>query len=471
MRIDSSIFREYDIRGVWDSQINADFCFGLGRAFAHYLKNNTEKDKLKISIGYDARLSSIEAFKSLSQGLNCEGVDIINLGLVPTPVQYFSLFNLDVDGGVMITASHNPKEFNGFKLSLNKETLYGSEIQVIKDILMDLDPNKKCLDKYGSIGEYDILKDYKNYMFEQFGYLRQFGNKPAVVLDGGNGAGGFVGFDIIKELGFNVKGLFIEPDGNFPNHHPDPTVEANLKSLRNTLKDLNFDIGIGYDGDADRIGVVLKNGEILFGDQLLLLFAQDVIKQKANAKIISEVKCSKVLFDEIEKAGGVPIMYKAGHSLIKAKMKQEGALLAGEMSGHIFFADRYFGYDDAVYASLRLIEILTKEGLDLADWKNSLPKTFTTPEMRIECPDDKKWDIVDRLTQYLKHNVKEYAITDINTIDGIRFSTDYGWGLVRASNTQASLVLRFEADSEEKLLNIKNKIIAIVDRLIKENDL
>ncbi len=455
MTINDSIFREYDIRGVWNKDINKEFCVDLGKAFAVYLKEKTKKDNLIVSVGYDARLSSQEAFLGLSEGLNKEGVDVVNLKLVPTPVQYFSLFKLSLDGGIMITASHNPKEYNGFKLSLNKETLYGSQIQQVKEIMKNLDRYKTQNSKYGTVKEYDILKDYKNYILEQFGYLKDYKNKPSAVLDGGNGAGGFVGFEIIKELGFDVKGLFIEPDGNFPNHHPDPTIKENLKVLIDTVKNEEYDVGIGYDGDADRIGVVLKNEEMLYGDELLLLFAQDVIKNNKNAKIISEVKCSKVLFDGIEKAGGKAIMYKAGHSLIKSKMKEEKALLAGEMSGHIFFADRYFGYDDAIYASIRLLEILTKEKIDLVEWKNRLPKTFNTPEIRVECPDDKKKTTVDRFIKYLENNREKLNIININTIDGARFETQNGWGLVRASNTQPSLVLRFEANSLDNLDNLK----------------
>ena len=470
MRIDESIFREYDIRGIWDKNIDGNFCVGLGRAFAIYLKNKTGKDKnLKVSVGYDARLSSVEAFRALCRGLNCEGIGVVGLGLVPTPAQYFSLFNLDVDGGIMITASHNPKEYNGFKLSVGKETLYGSEIQDVKNVLMNIDMDKECVSKEKSIKEYDILTDYENYMLKQFEYLKDMSDKPKIVLDGGNGVGGFVGLPVMQKLGFDVKGIFIKPDGNFPNHHPDPTIEKNLNDLKNELKNGDFDIGIGYDGDADRIGVVLKNGDMLYGDQILLFFAQDILKNHKNAKIIGEVKCSQTLFDGVRKAGGIPIMYKAGHSLIKSKMKQENALLAGEMSGHIFFADRYFGYDDAIYVSLRLIEILARDKTDLIEWKKNLPKTFNTPEIRINCPDKIKKSVVDKLTHYFENNRTAFNIEEINTIDGIRFKTKFGWGLVRSSNTQPSLVLRFEADSENHLDDLKNRTIKITDEVIKSN--
>ncbi len=465
MRIDGSVFREYDIRGIWNKNIDADFCIGLGEAFAKYLKSKTGKKKLKISVGYDARLSSKEICDAVCFGLNCSGIDVVDIGLVATPVQYFSLFKLNLDGGIMITASHNPPQYNGFKLSVGKETLYGSQILEIRDIMFNLNKTDDCTKKTGKIDKYDILKEYEEYMVESFAHLKKAKKKPAVVLDAGNGAGGIAGFSIMKKLGYDVKGIFIEPDGNFPNHHPDPTVEENLKDLKAILKNNGYDIGIGYDGDADRIGVVLKNEEILYGDQLLLLFAEDIIKKNKQAKIIGEVKCSEVLYSGIEKSGGIGIMYKAGHSLIKSKMKEENALLAGEMSGHIFFADRYFGYDDAIYASLRLLEIITMENIDLIDWKNSLPKKFNTPEIRIDCPDSKKLEVVEKIIDRLKAQ-NSLDIKDINTIDGIRFSTNDGWGLVRASNTQPSLVLRFEAGSKERLSFLKEQTIDIVKKII-----
>ncbi len=468
MYVDGSVFREYDIRGIWQKNINEEFCRGLGVAYGRYLKQRCGHSNPVVTVGYDARLSSEDIFRHLCMGLALEGVKVVSLGLVPTPVQYFSLFKLSTDGGVMITASHNPKEYNGFKLSVGKETLYGEEIQHIREQMEKLDPVAIDHAPTPQVDRYDILKDYTAFMMDQFGYLFGSEHKPAVVLDGGNGVGGFVGYDIMKRLGFDVKGLYIEPDGTFPNHHPDPTVEENLRDLKRVLKEEHYQIGIGYDGDADRIGVVLKNGEILYGDQLLLLFAQDILSDHPGAKIIGEVKCSQVLFDGIKEAGGVPIMYKAGHSLIKSKMKQEHALLAGEMSGHIFFADRYFGYDDAIYASLRLLEIVVKRSLDLIQWKRSLPKTYNTPEIRIECPDEKKRSVVEKLKAYLESHADEFDITHIHTIDGIRFNTHYGWGLIRSSNTQPALVLRFEANTKDKLEELKSKTLSLVERTIKQ---
>lgn len=463
MIVDDSIFREYDIRGIVGENLDEQFACVLGLAFAEHLKNTFKKEDLTVSIGYDARLSSKKLFNALCYGLNYRGVKVIDIGLVATPVAYFSLFNLHVDGGIMITASHNPPQYNGFKLSVGKNTIFGEEIQTIKEIMKSIDAIEIGKPEFST---YDIIKDYTTYMLNQFRQLKKLPNKPKVVLDAGNGTGGFIAYPILKELDFDVIGLFIEPDGTFPNHHPDPTVEENLKELKRTLKEKSYDIGIGYDGDADRIGVILKNEETMYGDQLLLLFAQHILKEHKGATIIGEVKCSQVLYDKIEQAGGKAIMWKAGHSLIKAKMKEEKALLGGEMSGHIFFADRYFGYDDAIYVSLRLLEILAKERIDLQKWKNDLPKTFNTPEIRIDCPEEKKVLVTKEIEDYYIKNKEKYAITNIITIDGIRFNTKDGWGLVRSSNTQPALVLRFEANSPENLEKLKNDTLDIVKRTI-----
>ncbi|MGE4546324.1 MAG: phosphomannomutase/phosphoglucomutase [Desulfurella sp.] len=463
MKVDDSIFREYDIRGIVGKNLDEQFACQLGRAFAIHLKNSLSKENLTISIGFDARLSSKDLFNALCYGFNTQGVKVINIGLVATPVAYFSLFNLDIDGGIMITASHNPPQYNGFKLSVGKRTIFGEEIQTVKEIMKQIEdiPIKEP-----EFTTYDIIKDYTEYMVKQFKDLKNYTNKPKVVLDAGNGTGGFIAYPILKELGFEAIGLYIEPDGTFPNHHPDPTVEENLKELKKILKDKSYDIGIGYDGDADRIGVVLKNNDTLYGDQLLLLFAQNILKEHKGAKIVGEVKCSQVLYDKITEFGGKAIMWKAGHSLIKAKMKEEKALLGGEMSGHIFFADRYFGYDDAIYVSLRLLEILTKSNINLEEWKDSLPKTFNTPEIRIDCPEDKKVLVTQEIENYYIKNKEKYSIIDIITIDGIRFNTKDGWGLVRSSNTQPALVLRFEANSPENLEKLKNDTLDLVNKTI-----
>ncbi len=466
MKLDFGVFREYDIRGIWDKNINKYFAFMLGVAFSKYLRDKLDRDKLSVSIGYDARLSSAEIFDALSKGFNSQGVKVFDIGLVPTPVQYFSLFNLDVEGGVMITASHNPKEYNGFKLSLGKETLFGKEIREVGELMHSLDV-KFDSNVEPNIEKVDMLGKYIDFMLDQFGYLKDIEDKPSIALDGGNGTAGFVGFEIFKRLGFDIKGLFIEPDGNFPNHHPDPTVEKNLKDLKETIEKYKLEFGVGYDGDGDRIGVVLKDKTILWGDQLLLLLSQDLCKRKKGAKVIMDVKCSDVVYSMIEKTGCKPIMYKTGHSLIKDKMRKENALLAGEMSGHIFMGENYFGYDDAVYVSLKLAEIVTRDKLDLVSWKNSLPKVYNTPEIRIDCPENKKGNVIKEFKSILNKRKKELGIVDTLTIDGVRFNTDYGWGLVRASNTQPVLVLRFEANSEENLERIKDFTLKHIEELIK----
>lgn len=463
MIVDESVFREYDIRGIVGENIDEQFACVLGQAFALHLKQVLNKESLSVSIGYDARLSSKDLFNALCYGFNSQNVKVIDIGLVATPVAYFSLFNLEIDGGVMITASHNPPQYNGFKLSVGKNTIFGQEIQTIKTIMQTIDNTHIGKAEFTT---YDIIKDYTNYMLNQFKELKNIPNKPKVVLDAGNGSGGFIAYPILKELGFDVIGLYIEPDGTFPNHHPDPTVEENLKDLKKTLKENYCDIGVGFDGDADRIGVVLKNGDIVWGDQLLLLFAQHILKEHKGATIIGEVKCSQILYDKIAQAGGKAIMWKAGHSLIKAKMKEEKALLGGEMSGHIFFADRYFGYDDAIYVCLRLLEILSKEQIDLEKWKNDLPKTFNTPEIRIDCPEDKKVLVTKEIENYYIENKEKYGITNIITIDGIRFNTKNGWGLVRSSNTQPALVLRFEANNLENLETLKTDTLNLVNKII-----
>ncbi len=465
--IDRSVFREYDIRGIWGKNIDAEFSFKLGVAFGRYLKEKLKKSSVRVSVGYDARHSSTAIFDALTDGFDHEGVKVIDIGLVPTPVQYFSLFQLRLDGGVMITASHNPKEYNGFKLSLKTETLFGEKIQQLADIMekLNLSWHEK---KDKDVEKIDIKSMYYDYMEKQFEHLKEHKNKPRFALDGGNGVAGFVGYEIFKRLGFEVESLFIEPDGDFPNHHPDPTVDENLMDLRSVIKSKELEFGIGYDGDGDRIGVVLKDGSPLYGDQLLLLLAQELCGRRKGAKVILDVKCSDVVFELLKKANCKPIMYKTGHSLIKDKMKSEGAPLAGEMSGHIFIADNYFGYDDAIYVSLRLVDIITTKGVDILEWKNSLPPVYNTPEIRIECPEDKKMGVIEEFKKILKKNSRKIGVLEMNTIDGVRFKTDKGFGLVRASNTQPVLVLRFEASSKEHLELLKEFTLKTTEELINK---
>jgi phosphomannomutase/phosphoglucomutase len=449
--IQKEIFRQYDIRGIVDDTLTDKAVKLIAGAYATYLTEATGNtgEKLKITIGRDIRLSSDRFFKILSEELNNKGIDVIELGVCPTPLLYFSIFILDnISGGIMITGSHNPPNYNGFKICVGKDTLHGDQIFelykiIAKDGIIANAPEK------GLTSKYDIIQKYVDFVSNSFSHIKScFQDK--IVLDAGNGVGNLVAPQLLRKLGFNVVELFSEPDGNFPNHHPDPTVESNLTALKETVLKEKALLGVGYDGDADRIGVLNEKGEILWGDQLLILFGRDILEKNNNAKIIGEVKCSQVLYDDIEKRGGIPIMSKTGHSLIKKKLKEEKAAVAGEMSGHIFFADRYFGFDDAIYATVRLVEILCKRKEKLSNLLSDLPVTYTTPEIRINCPDEKKFEIPEILKQKLLEDPEiKHKIRDIITIDGIRVIFDKGWGLVRASNTQPVLVLRFEGETPE----------------------
>ncbi len=469
--INKEIFRKYDIRGIVDKDLTEESVSLIGKAFGYYLKNKFQKsyDKLRITIGRDARLSSNKFFEFLSSALTDMGINVIDLGMCPTPLLYFSLFVLEnIDGGIMITGSHNPPEYNGFKLCAGKETLFDEEIFEIYKII-ESEIFKKFKDnKKGKIEKYNICSHYINFMTDHFRDIKKENNKNiTVVIDSGNGVGGLVAPTIFKNLNFNVIELFSEPDGTFPNHHPDPTIIENLQTLIDTVKKEKAVLGIGYDGDADRIGAVDENGNIIWGDQLLILYSRDILKEKKGSKIIGDVKCSQVLFDDIKNHNGIPIMWKTGHSLIKSKLKEEKAAVAGEMSGHIFFADRYFGYDDAIYASLRLIEIIVKSNKKLSDLLKDLPKSYVTEEIRVDCPEEKKFKIPDLLKSKIEKDpeLKE-EIEQIITIDGIRVVFKYGWGLVRASNTQPVLVLRFEGYSPEKRNFYRRKIENILKSLL-----
>jgi phosphomannomutase/phosphoglucomutase len=433
------IFREYDIRGRVPEELNQETVHRLGLSFGTYYQSHGAS---KITLGRDCRLSSPELRDSLLRGLLEAGVDVLDLGMVPTPLLYFSLHYFDVDGGIQITGSHNPPEYNGFKISLGKVTIYGDEIQEIREIAGagEFHNGKGRLESAEIVGHYlDYLRDN----------LKP-GHLPIrAVVDGGNGMGGLVAPDAFTAMGVEVVKLFCEPDGHFPNHHPDPTVPENLKTAISKVSETSADLAIAFDGDADRIGVVDHEGNIIFGDQLMIIFSRDLLERHPGATIIGEVKCSQVLFDDIEHHGGKPLMWKVGHSLIKKKLKEESALLAGEMSGHLFFAERYFGYDDAIYAGARLLEILTRTGKSIKELLAGVPPMVSTPEIRLDCPDDKKFQIVAEMAEEFK---KDYQVIDV---DGARVLFDSGWGLVRASNTQPVLVSRFEAQGEERLEQIR----------------
>jgi len=454
MKINPQIYREYDIRGMVDKDLTSDIVRRLGQGFGTHMY---KLGRIKLAVGRDGRLSSKAYSETLIQGLISTGCDVVDLGLCPTPVYYFSIFHLDKDGGMMVTGSHNPPEFNGFKVSVEKSTIFGEEIQNLGRLI----ERGKFITGKGNLSDIEIIRPYQDYIKKNI----RLEKKMKVVIDAGNGTAGVVAGPILRDLGCEVEELYCEVDGRFPNHFPDPTIPANLKDLIDRVKKLRADVGIGYDGDADRIGVVDDRGNIIWGDQLMILFAREILKYKKGATFVAEVKCSQNLFIDIEKHGGKAIMWKTGHSLIKEKMKEEKAVLGGEMSGHIFFADRYFGYDDAIYASCRLIELLSKTDKKLSQLLEDVPKTFITPEIRIDCPDEIKFKVVEKVKEDLR---KDYTIIDI---DGVRVKFNDGWGLVRASNTQPALILRFEALTEKRLQEIKklveDKVQSAVTRLKK----
>jgi phosphomannomutase/phosphoglucomutase len=448
------IFREYDIRGIVEQDLAPDVVERIGRAYATLAR---ERGIRTITVGRDGRLTSLTLRDHLVAGLTGAGIHVVDLGLCATPLLYFSLFSCDVDGGIMITGSHNAAEYNGFKMCVGKEALYGVEIQHLREIY----ESGRFASGQGTVSERPIIPDYLKFLQERFSSLK--GSGVRVVIDCGNGAASLVAKDALEQLGCHVTGLYCDLNGHFPNHHPDPTVMDNLRDLIKKVKETGADVGIGYDGDADRIGVIDEQGNILWGDRLLLLFARDVLLDHPGCTIISEVKASQELYDDIQKCGGRGIMWKTGHSIIKAKMKEEKAMLAGEMSGHLFFADRYFGYDDAIYASCRLIEILVKQKKPLSSLLADIPQTVVTPEIRVDCSDDQKFLLVEAVRDRLSNvantqdpKTSALPIRKIITIDGIRVCFDEGWGLIRASNTQPALVLRFEASSQAHLSQIKD---------------
>ncbi|HMS84259.1 MAG TPA: phosphomannomutase/phosphoglucomutase [Nitrospira sp.] len=453
------LFREYDLRGIVGTELTEDLAERVGLAYATYAGKRGVRT---ISVGRDGRLSSPALHKALLKGLLAGGIDVIDIGVCTSPLVYFSLFTLPVDGGIMITGSHNAAEYNGFKICIGKSAIHGEEIQELRRVM----EQGVFSTGSGRLSEHPIIPDYLKYIEKSFPHVKA--QKLHVVIDCGNGAASLVAKHALELLGCQVTTLYGDLDGRFPNHHPDPTVLENLSDLMQAVTQHRADVGIGYDGDADRIGAVDEQGNVLWGDRLLVLYARDILAVKPGSTIISEVKASQSLYDDIAKRGGRAIMWKTGHSLIKSKMKEESAVLAGEMSGHMFFADRYFGYDDAVYASCRLIEILAKAGQRLSALVADLPNTVVTPEIRVDLPDTVKFEVVERVKQrfagYLSTKDElgpdKLVLRDLITIDGVRGIFASGWGLIRASNTQPALVLRFEATSAAQLAAIR----AVVER-------
>lgn len=454
--INAEIFREYDIRGVYRRDFDEKFAFSLGQALVTYLVAGGNDKNPVVSVGHDARLSSPSLSKAMSEGLQSAGARVVFLGLVTTPISYFSMFHLkDAAGGIMITGSHNPPDYNGFKISVGKTTIFGDEIQELRRIM----ESENYAKGQGEYSEIDIFPDYVSRYKDEFKNL-----KPVkVVLDCGNGAGGCIARRLYEAVGLEPIILFEEPDGRFPNHHPDPTVESNLDDLKRAVRENGAAIGIGFDGDADRIGVVDSEGRFMQGDELMVLISRAILKKHPGAKIVGDVKCSDRLYDDIRKNGGDAIMWKTGHSLIKNKIKEEKAPFGGELSGHIFFADRNYGYDDALYAGIRLVEILSENGKTISELLSDFPHAYNTPEIRIDTTEDKKRTIVEKLRRLYGQDSPEYKS---NLIDGIRISYKDGWALARSSNTQPVLVLRFEANTPEGLKRIQDEIEGIVKPML-----
>ena len=445
------IFREYDIRGIAGEDFDEEDVFLLGKAIGTYLQR---RENRTLTVGRDCRLTSEGYAQKLIAGLAAAGCDVTDIGVCPTPVGYFSIRHLQVQGNVMVTASHNPKEYNGFKICSGIDSVYGEQLRQIRQIIERGD----FAEGAGKTASYDILPPYIDYVAGSIEL-----KKPLRVgVDAGNGTAGPAALPIFKRLGCEVCDLYCDMDGTFPNHEADPTVKKNMADLIALVAEKQLDLGIGFDGDGDRIGVVDEKGRQIFGDQLMIIFAREILSRKPGATFISEVKCSKTMYDDIERHGGRAVMWKTGHSLIKQKMKEEGAELAGEMSGHMFFADRYYGYDDAVYAACRLMEILADTGKRISELLVDVPETVSTPEIRVECADEVKFAVVEKATEYFRG---KYNVIDI---DGARIVFDDGWGLVRASNTQPALVLRFEALSQQRLSEIRNLVESALEKIKTE---
>ena len=449
--VNKEIFRAYDIRGIVDVDFDEEWVENLGRACGTWFRS---KGWDRAVIGHDCRHSSPAYQAAILRGLNMSGVDVLFLNLVPTPAFYFAAKKLNYKAGVVITASHNPPEFNGFKIWGEDTTIHSGDIQDIYKLMESGD----FINGTGIASFHNIIPSYIEDLLSGINLKRPV----KVVLDGGNGAGGHIALEMLTRAGAEVVPLYCEPDGDFPNHHPDPVVEAYMGDLLKTVVEHGAEAGIGLDGDADRIGAVDETGKLMPGDRLLAIYARDMLSKIPGEMVIGDVKCSHLLFEDISNHGGNPLMAKTGHSIMKAKMAETGAGLGGEMSGHIFFADRFYGFDDGLYAALRIIEILSQEEKPLSQMLEDWHETFFTPEIRIDCPENIKFELVKLATAELK---KDYNVIDI---DGARVVFEDGWALIRASNTQPALTLRFEASSPKRLQQVRNVIESLLSRLTEE---
>ena len=441
MNLNQYIFREYDIRGKVSDDFPPELVEALGKGFGTYIKRSGGQE---IALSGDVRLTTPDLMEQFKTGVLSTGVDVIKIGILPTPANYYSMFSLGVAGAVQITGSHNPPEFNGFKLSRDKKAVFGEAIQEIRVIIEKEDYETG----EGTEASYDILTKYKRMIASKIDI-----KKPMkVVMDCGNAAGAICAPEIFKNLNVDLTELYCDVDGTFPNHHPDPTVKENLADLISLVKQGSYDIGLAFDGDADRIGVVDETGDIVWADQLMALFLPEVVEE--GDEILYDVKCSQALEEMIVKYGGKPVMWKTGHSLIKQRMSELNCKLGGEMSGHIFFADDYFGYDDAIYVAARIVQTLSRTDQKLSELKAELPKYYSTPEMRLEAEsDEEKFRIAKEAVAYFTENY------DCSTVDGVRIKFGDGWGLVRSSNTQPVIVCRFEANTAERMEEIQSIVM------------
>jgi phosphomannomutase / phosphoglucomutase len=443
VKIPAAIFREYDIRGVTGRDLTGEAARLIARGYAAYLAGQGVRGS--IAVGRDNRPSGEELHRGLITGLTESGLDVVDIGVVPTPIAYWAQHTRDVVGGIQITGSHNPPEYNGFKLGLEKKSIWGTQIQELRELI----ERGEFPAGSGSVREVDVIDDYLDDVVDRIGPILR---TVKVVVDCGNGAGALVMPELLRRLGVHAHCLFCESDGTFPNHHPDPTVEKNLQDLIRRVRETGSELGIGLDGDADRIGIVDEKGEVIWGDYLLILYARDVLERTgAGQSIIFDVKCSQALPDAIERAGGKPVMWRTGHSLIEEKMHETHAPVAGEMSGHMFFAEGYYGFDDAIYGAARLLRIVAEAEKSVRELLADVPRFVSTPEIRVDCPDDRKFGLVESAK---RHFASKYDIIDV---DGVRVQFGDGWGLLRASNTQPVLVLRFEARSEAELERIRSE--------------
>ncbi len=444
----SNIFRQYDIRGIVDEELSEEIVYDIARAFAAYA---IRKEQNTILLGHDNRESSPAISRIMTEALLSSGCNVIDLGMVITPVLYYAARYLNIPAGIMITASHNPPEYNGCKLLLGDSTIYGEQIQDIRRII---EKQNYFTGPRGSIKTLDISDAYARMITEKVSLKR----KLKIVVDCGNGTASLFAPRIFRELGCEVIELYCESDSGFPNHHPDPINPANMQDLVGEVKRHQADLGIGVDGDGDRLGVVDEEGNLIWGDMLMILFWRDIMPHYPGSKAIVEVKCSQALIDEIERLGGEPIFYKTGHSLIKAKMKEINAIFTGEMSGHMFFADEYYGFDDAIYAGARLLSLLSRSNKSLKEMLGNVPHYYSTPEIRVPSSDEEKFTIVN---QVIEHFGPKYPILDV---DGARIIFPGGWGLVRASNTGPELIVRCEGNSPDVLENIKNELFSYLKK-------